>query len=96
MQLAGQALARPKVGIDSGPQSLNRDFTPTLEGENHQAPSMGRTPHLVHKVLDQSEDEGAETSRDNELERWADEIISGRSVSVPADQIFSELRAKYL
>ncbi|OYV06836.1 MAG: addiction module component [Verrucomicrobiales bacterium VVV1] len=56
----------------------------------------GELAHFLIQSLDQSEDEGAETAWDNELERRADEIISGRSVAVPADKMFSELRAKYL
>jgi putative addiction module component (TIGR02574 family) len=56
----------------------------------------GELAHFLIQSLDQSEDEGAETAWDNELERRADEIISGRSVAVPADKMFSELRSKYL
>lgn len=55
----------------------------------------GELAHFLIQSLDQSEDRGAETSWDNELERRADEIISGRTVAVPADKMFSELRAKY-
>lgn len=56
----------------------------------------GELAHFLIQSLDQSEVEGAETAWDDELERRADEIINGRSVAVPADKMFSELRSKYL
>ena len=51
--------------------------------------------HYLIQSLDSGTDADAEAAWDAELARRAEEIRSGRAVGIPAEQVFSELRAKY-
>ena len=51
--------------------------------------------HHFIQSLDSGADADAEAASDAELARRAEEIRSGRAVGIPAEQVFSELRAKY-
>ena len=51
--------------------------------------------HFLIQSLDQGVDADAEAAWEAELARRAEEIRSGRAVGIPAEKVFSELRAKY-
>jgi putative addiction module component (TIGR02574 family) len=53
---------------------------------------------LIHSLDDDDEDEDpaeVEAAWAAELDRRADEILSGKAVGRPAEEVFKELREKY-
>ncbi len=55
----------------------------------------GELAHFLIQSLNQESDADVDTAWDAELERRAEEIISGQANGEPAEKVFSELRAKY-
>ena len=51
--------------------------------------------HYLIQSLESGTDADAEAAWDAELARRAEEIRSGWAVGIPAEKVFSELRAKY-
>ena len=51
--------------------------------------------HFLIQTLDVEPEKGIEVAWDAELARRSEEILSGKAVGKPAEQVFAELRARY-
>lgn len=68
-----------------------------LKRELAQLPALDRAAlaHFLIQSLENAPDADAESEWDAELQRRADEILSGNAKSEPADKVFKDLRDRF-